>query len=358
MSALPRLLIHKQTARYYLNFEGKRHYLGPWEPSHKKPPSQIQIKYNLLIGRILGIQETQPEVRLDSIQVSELCSRFMLHIQTEYPTGTAATSWRCVVRHLVELYGDWPAAAIGPAKLGKLQDHLITKGHTRQGINKICNQVRQVFSWGVRAELLRPEILVGLKTVRAVRRGRAPESRLKEQVPDSTIAKTLPFLSRVLASMVSFQRLTGCRPGEVCRASWGDIRKDEEIWWLCPMAHKTAWRGHRREIPLGPKAQALIRQFESISPEAPLFPTQGQNRAGRFHDLCNYASRIRAACKLAGVEHWSPNQLRKRAAQAALESLGEDHARALLGHQDAEVTRRHYLSRERTKAADAALRIG
>ena len=92
MSGLPSILIHRHTKRYYLIFEKKRHYLGPWLPTHKRPPSEVQNQYNLLIGRILGIQETQADVRLDSLLISEMVGRFLVHIETEYPTGTTATS--------------------------------------------------------------------------------------------------------------------------------------------------------------------------------------------------------------------------------------------------------------------------
>lgn len=66
----------------------------------------------------------------------------------------------------------------------------------------------------------------------------------------------------------------------------------------------------------------------------------------------SYGRAIARACKHAGVERWSPNMLRKRAATDANAALGRDAARTLLGHRD-ERAILHYI----TESPDLAVRV-
>jgi integrase len=72
---------------------------------------------------------------------------------------------------------------------------------------------------------------------------------------------TLPFLGRHVRGLVEFQRLTGCRPGEACAVRRCDIDTGGANWLYKPPHHKTAHRGKSRTITIGPRAQALLREF-------------------------------------------------------------------------------------------------
>src|SRR5690606_1254747 len=39
------------------------------------------------------------------------------------------------------------------------------------------------------------------------------------------------------------------------------IDRREETWWYSPKGHKTAWRGKKLVIPLGPRSQAVLFPF-------------------------------------------------------------------------------------------------
>jgi hypothetical protein len=61
--------------------------------------------------------------------------------------------------------------------------------------------------------------------------------------------------------MVRFQRLTGCRPGEVCNLRPMDLDRSREVWAFTPASHKTEHHEHRRIIFVGPKAQAVLLPY-------------------------------------------------------------------------------------------------
>ena len=85
------------------------------------------------------------------------------------------------------------------------------------------------------------------------------------------VEAALPFMPRPVAAMVRLQMLTGCRTGEILVMRGCDLTPGESIWEYRPSAHKNAWRGHQRVIPLGPRAQAVVREFLKPDPESYLF---------------------------------------------------------------------------------------
>ena len=79
-----------------------------------------------------------------------------------------------------------------------------------------------------------------------------------------TAARELPQVSRQIRAMIELQTLTGMRPGEVCIMRACDVDMSGMLWLYTPESHKTEHHGRSREIVLGPKAQATIRQFLTV----------------------------------------------------------------------------------------------
>jgi hypothetical protein len=58
-----------------------------------------------------------------------------------------------------------------------------------------------------------------------------------------------------------------------------DIDRSGDVWVYEPHDHKNRWRGHRRLIPLGPKAQEIIQQHLQLDTHAYLFsPAESESR--------------------------------------------------------------------------------
>jgi integrase len=71
--------------------------------------------------------------------------------------------------------------------------------------------------------------------------------------------------------MIKLQRLTGMRPGEVVIIRRCDIDMTGDVWIYEPFDHKNRWRGHRKQIALGPEARRILTPYLDRAPQAFLF---------------------------------------------------------------------------------------
>jgi integrase len=187
--------------------------------------------------------------------------------------------------------------------------------------------------------------------------------------------------------MIRLQLLTGMRPGEVLRLTTGQVDRSGDVWVYRPAKHKTAWRGRKREVFIGPKGKEVLAPWLKADPEAPVFSPQddyiarmAEKRAGRkskvqpsqvdrikrnarrkptlWYDARAYAHAIRRACNAAGIKPvWGPNRLRHSYATACRAAFGLEGAQVMLGHSRADVTQ-IYAEVDASKASEIARKIG
>ena len=114
--------------------------------------------------------------------------------------------------------------------------------------------------------------MAALRTVKGLKKGRTTARETPPVLPvdDVVVDATLPALPKVIADMVRFQRLTGCRPGEVCLLRPIDLDRDRfasvvkgettssEVWNTARPATRPSTTDKQRIIFIGPKAQAII----------------------------------------------------------------------------------------------------
>jgi integrase len=140
-------------------------------------------------------------------------------------------------------------------------------------------------------------------------------------------------------------------------------------------------------IPLGPRAQAVVREFLAGDRSGYLFspreavsefhagrsgrrtskPTPSElakrcrGTPGGGHSECynrrSYRLAIVRACQRAGVPAWSPLQLRHTAASAIRARYGLEAAQTVLGHKKADVTE-VYAERDLARARAVMAEIG
>jgi integrase len=67
-------------------------------------------------------------------------------------------------------------------------------------------------------------------------------------------------------------------------------------------------------------------------------PKPTKVRAGQKYTRHCYRVAIQPACKRAGIEDWSPRQLRHTRATAIRQAFGLKAAKAVLGHTDTKIT--------------------
>lgn len=186
-----------------------------------------------------------------------------------------------------------------------------------------------------------------------------------------------PHASPPVWAMVQLQILTGARSGEITAMRGCDLNTSGRVWEYVPASHKTQHHGKRRMIFLGPKAQAIVREFLQTDLSAYLFsPKDGRARfvaatyradakpagkgkraPGERYTPSTYANAIKRACAKAEIPHWHPHQLRHSAATASRRAADLDTARTVLGHSSLNVAE-IYAEADLAKARAIVGRLG
>ena len=414
---IPKYKLHKSSGHAFVTIAGRNHFLG----RHGTPESRE--RYNRLLAEWLsgngqsGADAAVAPVRAGSVHsavvgvtaalpngaggttITELIAAYKQHAEATYPP---ATVWviKSAVRTLRSLYGSTPVAEFTPKRMKAVQramaeateDDGTTKRFCRNTVNDYTARLRGMMKWGVAEGLVPAPVWQALLAVPGLRRNHkvARESEPVGPVPDSAIDATLPHLSPVVADIVRVQRLTGARPGEVCRLTSDQIDTSGPVWLYRPREHKTQHHDKTRAIAIGPRAQAVLMPYLGAAPGVPVFspleaerlrhererreratrvqPSQAAraDRArlhlrrrppGKAYTASSYRVAVARACKRAGVAVWSPNQLRHSRATELRRSHGLDVAGAVLGHTKLETTQ-IYAERNLEIAAAAALATG
>jgi integrase len=372
--------------------------IAEWEANGRRPPESVSSVRDLTIN--------------------EMIVRYWDHAEEYYrrPDGTSTNEldeYRLSFRPLKKLYGHTLAGSFGPLALKAVRQALIDGswmteeekqrqakrgsliGCSRGVVNQRIGRIRRMFRWAVENELVPAAVLHALQAVRGLAKGRsaARETEPVKPVPEAFVQATLRHLLPPVAAMVQLQLLTGMRPGEVVIMRAIDIDMTGKVWLYRPGsdqgpdgAHKTAWRGHKRIVPIGPRGQEIIRQYlkpdlyaylfsprdavacwraEQRRRRKPKVPPIQVNRRKRkpkrkprdHYTAQSYARAIERGCEKGGVEHWHPNQLRHTKATEIRREFGIDAARVVLGHRSPQVTE-VYAELDTSKAVEVMERLG
>jgi integrase len=363
-----------------VRLDGKDHYLG----KHDSPESWE--KYHQLLAnwkRNAGlVAAPEPDPQSGFIGISCVIETY-INFATKYyakndPAGKEVKCITYALEPLLQLFGLTDANQFGPKSLKMVREHMIGLKWSRKLINARINLIKRCFKWAVAEELVSPTIMLGLQAVQGLRFGRseARETEPVRPVADEHVDATLPYLSSVVAAMFRLQRITGMRVCEVTIMRPSDIDRSGDVWVYEPSIHKNLWRGHVRQVPLGPKAQEILKPFMNrradaflFSPaeseaernaakrknrKSPMTPSQsarkpkakpGRAKRDRY-DTDSYRGAIDYAVKMANkkrkpdekIPKWYPLQLRHTRATEVRKSYGLDGAQAALGHKNADVT--------------------
>ena len=96
-----------------------------------------------------------------------------------------------------------------PVDLKSLRNSFIEKGWSRSTINKVIQRIIRAFQWAVSESLIKPDILLGLKSIGGLKKGRsaALEPRPIRPVPEEDVHALRPFLSDTIMAMIEVQQL-------------------------------------------------------------------------------------------------------------------------------------------------------
>lgn len=432
---LPQVRFHKPSGLGRVQIRGKDFYVGRYgSPEAQERYQTLLIEYGYL--RPLEPQEapqtataspgdipaapatTEPETPSPALPVGdlpaaltvgELARLYLLDIEATKPGFKKSSLWHGAIAasRAVQPFAAMPAAAFGSAALLKVQRTLIDtvipprkrkgkpaaaaggKKLSRRYINDIVGRVRQMFHWGVLHEIVPDDRVKALEVVPALKHGqtKARETKRRKPVKPSIVKATLPYLTKEVADLIRFMRLTGCRPSEAARMKLCRIRdRDKPVWRYVPKRHKTAHMGKQRHIPIGPKAQAIViahcvgrepddyvftpeRSLRRFTDKTGARVTQKKlsRRVGRkftkdaiLRAVARAIQKANAAADKTGgepVPKWTPYQLRYTRLREIRRDGGQEAAQATAGHSKATMTD-HYAPANWAKAAAAALENG
>jgi integrase len=408
---VPSYCRHKATGQAVVRLNGRDHYLGPYGTA------ESQERYARLIAQwqATGAAATAASERLGSwstaapLSVNEVLLAYLEYARGYYTKDGEPNqefeSLKYAMRPLKQLYGHSRAADFGPKDLKTVRQRMIDDGLSRTYINNQTNRIKRIFKWAVSEELVPPSVYHGLQTVAGLRFGRsaARETTSVRPVADCHVDAILPFVAPPVAAMIRLQRLTGMRSGEVVIMRACDIDMSGEVWLYAPSDHKNKWRGQCKVIPLGPRAQNLVKPFLKLDTEAflfsprdadgwhrqqrmsksgagrttPLYPSERRRReklrqlratrkrrrpARHRYDTASYRRAIEYGIKRAqkagfDVPDWHPHQLRHSKATEVRREFGLEAAQVTLGHASAEITQ-VYAERNLRLAINIAARTG
>lgn len=407
MAREPGYCLHKPTGQAYVRFSGKLYYLGTYGSAESKE-RYSRLKAEWLVGRHT---EKFAESKGGST-IAQVCLAYLEFAERYYAASSEYVNLKLAVQPLSDLYATLPASEFGVVQFRAVRDWWLNKESeqgvklgtkkrkadpdkkakrvSRQYVNKQMKRLTRIIKWSVGEGLVPSATHEAIKCVASLKRGRtdAPETEPVKPVASKLVEATLPFLTQVVADMVRFQRLTGCRPGEVCAIKPAMVNRSESVWTIELGDHKTAYRGKSRTLYVGPQAQHVLRPYLLRSADAHCFSPQeseqqrldakhsarktplscgnrpGTNRTrkprktpGTYFTSGTYARSIKNVCQRCKLESWAPNQLRHSAATEIRKRFGIDAASIILGHSGLEVTQ-VYAEADRQKAIDIARQIG
>lgn len=396
---LPSIVHHKASGKdvVFLRCPGGRRqmvYLGDHDSAESRR------RYQEVLSQYLAGTPVLPPTRVQAPStfptVGQLAASFLLFANIYYRDAEGVLSagvanFQPAFEPLLDLHRDTPTDQFQITDLDAVRQVLIdSKKYCRVTINGRMALIKQLFKWGVSKKQVPGSTWGELSAFRAlpVGRGGVRDNPPVMAVPWAMVEKTVEHLPPTVRAAVMVQWWTGCRPAEVLAMTLRQLDTTGETWLYNVVRHKGRWRGKERVVVLGPKAQAEVKPFLTLSPDRSVFSPQNawkeraeELRANRqipetkqtrerdakaaaaqpkheFFDVATYRRAIWRACDKAGIPHWSPHKLRHAAGTRLAIKEGIETARAALGHTDARMTRRYAVGADTELAKQVMGRLG
>lgn len=308
--------------------------------------------------------------------IAGLAQAYLDHVARVHGAGSRSTG-ADIALGIRELstghWGEQTIAEFGPRSLTEFQESLIRRGLARETVNKRVGHVRGMFRWAVSLEIVPPDQLVGLSTVRDIttKDKRVKKSVPRRPVPWEDVEPVFEALSPDLRAALWLQWYTGARSGTIVRARPREFERDAGsglLLWT-PERHKTDWK-KTLVIPIGPQCEAKIAKCLRRRKDAPMFsPRRARNngKAGREYSPWSYRRAIVRAQERAAEwakergqrvpSPWTPHQLRHARAAIVRSRYGLEASQAALGH-DSIRSSQIYSARLLELAKTVAIEIG
>lgn len=299
------------------------------------------------------------------------------------------------LRPLIDLHGALELEDMTPLELIEVQDAMRhSKRLCLNEINRRISIIKRMFKWASKRTLVSSTVFYGLLSVDGLKEGFCKDVVVHPEVQPAdldSVDAIMAFATQVLADMVHVHLLTGMRPDELCQMKPRMIDRQVDPWCYRPERHKNKWRGkkYKREIFLGPQAQAILARYLLRNQDEYLFKPEESERQrlselreqrktplygkqknrepkprklGPCYNTDSYRKAIdrmldKAEKANPELNRWFPYQLRHALGDQAREIGGLEAAAAALGHKDID-TSKIYARLRQEKAAEFAKKYG
>ena len=400
-ASAPSYRLHKRTGQAVVSIHGKDFYLGKYgtEESQQRYKQTLADHWN---PPGTPAKPQRPTGNLD-VTILMLAIEFGKYAKRKYD---GKEEWKYQIKPVLKIvratYGHLPASEFGPIRFENFRQSLVQQGLSRDVVRRKSDYVVRMFRLGVTYELIPVEFWQRLVSVGPVEMPVKPKRKVLP-VDHEIVKATQKELTPILSDMVELHRLIGARPSEVCNLRPCDIDRTGDVWVYTPATHKTENKGHRREINIGPKAQAVLSKYLLRDEQAYCFTPaeayeQHYKRRGEARETpANHGNRPkprkqktfrpnynkdsyrrtidRAAMRAFPMTketkadkekaekwklkyYWKPNQLRHSAATSARKECDLETAQILLGHSSKSTTERFYAQIDNDRAVEFARKFG
>lgn len=265
----PKYRLHKASGRAVIQF---RPLFGPHPKYLPGDYGSIesQAAYQQVLEQITtywrGQAVVTPSRRVSRFpSVRSVVLEFLIWAETYHGAKSSEFGhYKQACKVLRDLFGDVLAAEFGPVRLKEVRRAMVEKETwSRKTVNRQIGRIRAVFKWAAENELVDASIVVALKQVEGLRAGKteAADAEPIEPVEWADVLRILPYLVPVVRAMVEIQFLTGMRSDELTGMTPSHLDRRQEVWFYEPKKHKTAWRGKKKFVPIGPRSRALLEPY-------------------------------------------------------------------------------------------------
>jgi len=313
----------------------------------------------------------------ESITIEAAVQMYLADRTHYYDSGDGPTrevqNLRSGLKPLVSSVGSRLLIQLDAPTLAQLRDQWAHEGKViRSTINKRIQYVTRLVKWCIERGFSKPEQLIALTSVEKVKRGRYG-ARDRDPVRPAVISDVETvlkddYLADPIRDMMEMIQLTGMRPGEARMMKASELTTIEvegkTVIRYIPKMHKTSYLGKRRRIFLVGRAHKLtVERISTLvglnlfAPESEgyLFSVDGHGEKPYATNSIHQA--VRRACDRAGVNRWTPNQLRHGyATETRSKGIQLELIADLLGHADPRTTL-IYAEPDDTAALNAAIKL-
>lgn len=360
----PAYSLHKPTGQAYVRVGNQFVYLGRWGST------ESHMRYEQTIAQWRASGGLLPKTDIEKTTVAEVVAAFLHRAQCYNYSPDALVKINKAMNGLM-LFSDCLAKDFGPLKLRAVREPW-ERTLTRQYANALTSYCKMAFRHAISMELVTPKVAAALDTLENLKMGRCRSREEEENTPVSweIVQRTIEKLTPVTRAMLLMMWHTGARGAEVRLMRPMDISREGDVWIYRPIEHKTELYGHDRTIFLGPQAQDILRpwlvrpaerfcfcpqestRYKELAKqpvESILVPPNGEKPFQRQ----SFIRAVKRAAVAAGLDAWTPHQIRHSATCRFTEAHGAEVAQRIMGHAKLDMTE-HYNKKEIARAIAAA----